>query len=534
MKTLIPGFALYLLITLAATNPVSATDKPPPLCNDTSWFINAQTPPALLINVFQAATFPEPGNGTCQFHEFAWQNFLAITLGDSPAFESWPTSRRALPAQGQPQCHASPLGSALTHHLPKHPVVGSIGDIQEAAGGPLVDQNGRYVQYEIRINPASCDFIRQCQLYKTACVTAATQNPSVRFPVQQGPNAGTLSIKTAWRVMETCDLPDSPKTHCHKDDLSRYFWIQADTVQPFSPAHQGSVSHVKLGLVGFHLVQKTAVHPEMVWATWEHVNNAPVCPSEAQTSSARFCEDPSQAGKHGWSFYNPGCTGDYCALNTPYYDETQPGTQPISQVCRQNACGGGSEKTLPAQYKNQKNIAALNAAIRPQLAGTPWENYFLVGTLWTRDNKNITVPRATSGTAYSAPIVINADSEEKLHAPVAPLKCARWNTDTPPECLLEAYDPTVGNENGSQLLSNTTMETWTQWIVGSEENSTGKPKHQTSCFAGCHQEKNNGYPGAFANIDFTHFLIRAQQDKPTSCPIDVGKCASQFNATPAK
>lgn len=464
-------------------------------CTDIGWFIDTKTPPPLLAQVTQAAQSSVPDNGTCQFHEFAWQNFLALTLGERPRFAQWPTSEDIFRQRGEPLCTASALGSALGPRL-RQLATGSreeLGDIQEASGGPLVDQNGRYIQFEVRLDPRTCGFVASCQLYDTNCVFKATADPNVRFPAGGETIPGTLELKTAWRVLETCDLPDSPKEGCRPDDPSRYFHIGPLTVAPYSPAHQGAVQGVRMGLVGLHLVQKTTAHPEMVWATWEHMSNAPVCPSVASTPSAVACQDPSAPGPSGWSLYDPDCRGDACAVNTPHYDASHPESQPISQVCRQNPCGGGKD----AELKNEKNLAALNQTLRPKLTGTPWQYYFLVGSLWTK---------------------------ESPHTPVAPLRCIQWADKAHSKCLEEVYDPTVGNENGSLLLANTTMETWTQWIVTALDNTS--KKRQTSCFAGCHQEANSGLPGIYANVDFTHVLIRAQQGSadPGQCTTDFAKC----------
>ena len=45
---------------------------------------------------------------------------------------------------------------------------------------------------------------------------------------------------------------------------------------------------VTLGLVGLHLVINTQLHPEFVWATFEHVNNAPNCTNSPGPTRSRL------------------------------------------------------------------------------------------------------------------------------------------------------------------------------------------------------------------------------------------------------
>lgn len=431
-------------------------------CSDVSW-LNPQTPPRFLADISQAA-----GSGDCQFHEFAAQNFFALALGASPAIRTWPTALQVFPAEGATVCGTpAALGAGVRPLLRKSPPP-TVGAIPQASGQPLVDQDGRYVQYEIRVNPQLCRVVSSCQLYNKNCVTAAVAaKPVFRFPAGDAQTPGVAEVKLAWRVMETCNLPDSPPAGtCKKDNLADFLTLPGITVKPYSPKNAGAVT-VTLGLVGFHLIQKTATHPEYVWSTWEHVSNAPVCAGVDNTA----CQDPSAASasigtSSGWSLANPPASTDpqcgssqnppvaNCA-NTAYYNpppgsEVDP-AQPRTQVCRFFPCGNG----------NQSDLASLNKAIRAKLTGNLWSRYFLVGTLWGQAPPNPDPP-----------------------------------SDNPAE-------PPAGSVD----LANTTMETYVQ--------------DTKNCFF-CHR---NGPAGT--NVDFTHSLVRATQ-AADACPstVNFATCAS--------
>ncbi len=410
-------------------------------CSDVSW-LDPQKPPRFLADVNQAA-----GSGSCQFHEFAAQNFFALALGASPAIRTWPTALQVFPDEGATVCgSAAALGAGVRPFLKKNPPP-TVGDIPQASGQPLVDQNGRYVQYEIRVNPRFCEVVSRCQLYNKKCVTAAAAvKPVFRFPAGDAQTPGVAEVKLSWRVMETCNLPDSPPAStCKKDNLADFLTIKGISIEPYSPKNAGAVS-VTLGLVGFHLIQKTATHPEYVWSTWEHVSNAPVCAG----SDNSVCQDPSAASASigtasGWSLASPPApqpcdpAKDKGCANAAYYTTPAQGvvdpSQPPTQVCRFLPCGGG----------DQTEIASLNKAIRAKLAGNLWSRYFLVGTLW---GKNPPSPEPLDGNPQEEPA-------------------------------------------GSLVLANTTMETYVQ--------------DTKNCFF-CHR---NGPAGT--NIDFTHSLVRATQ-----------------------
>ncbi len=492
---------LVLLLTTALTAPPAmAAGKPSPAaasstCNDVSW-LNPANPPPFLIDISQA-----PGSGFCQFQEFSNWNFMALVLGANPAFESWPTLQQTYPASGPPTCSGAKLGSSLTPFIRQNSAAVmelinrkrsaaelAAGPPVQATGEPLVDRAGRYIQYEMRVNPTFCATVTACQLQVQACGTAAVAaSPAFRWPsgVVKSPTPGSgtpgaAELKLSWRVMETCNLPDSPSP-CTPDDLDDFFWTGPVTVETLGPKWQGPAK-VLIGLVGFHLMQKTPTRPEFLWATWEHVSNDPVCPG----SDNSVCQDPSHAMNgvatpSGWNLYDPKVTPPplvntppQCpdpanfgnpptqanCLNQPYFSAKAPQKQPDTEVCRLAPCGDG----------DPSNIADLNEAMRNKLGSNVWANYFFVGSVWG-----------------------------KTPAPTDP-----------------------SSSVGSPWLANSTMETYFQ--------TTPTSSNQFNCFT-CHQSAPSGGYTADPpdiNLDFVHSLQRVTQTSPSTCPVDINTCVPKL------
>ena len=374
----------------AETDRSSASSSTPvEPCIEVDWLGT----PAFLYDVSQASQ-----TGACQFHQFSWQNYFYLTTPEAgPRFEHMSPIQEVFRATGEASCEdVHPLGSQLTF------VVKS--DVQ-ASNDSLIDQNGRYVHFTIRINPEECEFINRHRLYTSACYDEAVSQ-RLELPSGTASSAGALEIKAAWRTLETCDLPDSgPPEQCRKDDLGRYLTAGA-TVQPLSPEYEGAVE-VTLGLVGFHFIQKTPDHPEFIWASFEHVDNDPVC----EGAQNEICRAPDTEPAGGWSFNDPDCQD--CAVNSASAE--QP-----AQVCRVNPCGVDWSNEDNARV-NAEAIRQLNDSVHRVLRerGSPLANYRLIGTLWTK--KGSTIPEQ------------------------------------------EPYDFT-DIETGSTLLANTTLETFDQNI----------------------------------------------------------------------
>jgi hypothetical protein len=266
------------------------------------------------------------GSADACFYNFAWQELFALTQseGGTPRFATWPSDQELFPASGDPKpWHTGArlmLGRQIRKGRGMPDAHGVIADQfkQAAALTPLTDQHGRWVHYSVVVNQPEYDYIRCCELYRGNCFNSTGCN--IDLP------DGSVEIKLAWRVLETCDLPDS-KSPCTKEDASRYLTVKGEVeIFPIDdPSQPAKTFPATLGLVGMHIVHWTKQYPDAVWATFEHVDNAPDCPPPPVPPPAGVPPTPPPAGGpkpppgfSDWAFYNANCNppeGPYCQTN---------------------------------------------------------------------------------------------------------------------------------------------------------------------------------------------------------------------------
>jgi hypothetical protein len=307
----------------------------------------------------------------CDFHTFAWNQFLYFTNG-SPQFLSMAPWYNLLQQDGAPPPGPYPGGSTALQG-------GKLDKQQAGDADQLLDVAGAAALYDIRVNQAYYDSLVSQNLYSYALYSAACapSNGACTNLLWLPPNASTtgasVEIKTAWRDFRTAAACPSGAFFCVG----------------------------RLALVGLHLVQKTATHGEWIWASFEHAANAPDCAPGSDSPIA-----PLSPLGTPWSFFDPKTappsvmTSKTCSVVAPPQCNTDPQTGSgwkAVNICRTDPipAGGASPancavKTAPPgqhlpndQANNPGNVACLNATLLPQRSGV-WQNYKLVGTLWTR------------------------------------------------------------------------------------------------------------------------------------------------------
>lgn len=445
-------------------NPVSGQPPAQTLCNGTfsDGTAVSATSPQWLEDV--------PGDQTfCDFHTFAWNQYLWLIQdqGGQPRFLGMaPWYNLFVQSGSTPGPYPGGDTSLQLHQLDK----AQAGDSFE-----LVDVPGQTVLYDIRFNQAMYDDVQARTLYSQAGYGKAC-NPGAKHVCQQEiwlpPNDtsadGSLELKTAWRQFADGACPST--MYCVED----------------------------VGLVGMHLVQKTKTHGEWIWASFEHVANAPDCaPNQSNPIAAA-----APTGEP-WGFFDPQtvpagvmstqtcdvtvsppqCNGDP-RVQSSCGGKGQPAcTYKAVNICRTDAlpAGGASSDNCKVvngqpneQSNNGGNVACLNATFEPQASG-PWQNYQLIGTLWLR---------GTTGPTEDFRIQVFQTQDPNL-----------------------PYEEPVGFVH----LSNTTMETWLQ------DGSTGfdvfkSNATQAGCFL-CHQLPSTG--GSFPTADLSHSVSKIQTGSST-------------------
>ena len=231
------------------------------------------------------------------------------------------------------------------------------GDIQQAFTGPLIDQYGNFVFYEIMIDPNEVQYLCDTQLYNiNGQINFAAAKRTVDMPIghQSQDASGSYELKLAWRVMMPCN-PANPNVPC--DDLSRFF-VEDAYIMDQGPDGKPVQRQVKVGLVGMHIAHKSDSSPPWIWATFEQVDNLSV-------------DQVAHPNLHA-SFNNPDCP--VCVTDL----------QPTGTKNGDNTV----YPRIPVQASRAIPIPADKVALNEQAAavlrglGSVWQYYELIDTQW--------------------------------------------------------------------------------------------------------------------------------------------------------
>lgn len=373
-----------------------------------------------LIGVPTDVPWPDQHN----FDVFGWQEFIALNwpadtatctansketpISNQTSPRVWQTylqDSAVFPASGSPPAWCSNKDDALYAHLRRFKAadvkaavdlakkkknnkitlvldrISKAGDehvnnkvdsVNQAVGGVLTDQNGRFVRYQVMVSEDAYKFIVQplasdpsINLWTAAGQAqyfTKTKTQSLDLP----PNAthpGTfLEVKASWKVLSDAEQKGG-----------RFFMSDAvvNTAAGDAPAQWQAVT---VGLVGMHIAHKTKSAPQWAWSTFEHVDNTTVsfnnknCP-QAPTYTAGTAGNPAM------------CTPDKngcCLPNTQTIDPSKPAPAELKN---------GKPYLTPvqvvrAQSVSDSDVDGINASYQKLLAGSVWANYKLISTMW--------------------------------------------------------------------------------------------------------------------------------------------------------
>ncbi len=259
-------------------------------------------------------------------------------------------------AASQNACHAATGFGSL--------VLGSfngIDDIGQAGigelNGPLVAQNGRYVRYQTLYNKTAYDYIVSNKFYRRSSLPEVP-SPRPVLPVMQFP-FGSMAIKAAWLDVRGLST-----------EQRRKFYTRSAIVKD---PNSGECSAIRVGLVGLHIVQKTASRPQWIWSSFEQSDSIPLF----------------QGGVGKFTF-NDGTPAPMPAENPV----------PLVPLPRQPAKPFNVLRSRRAPV--HENTAMTNQRYHQLLAGTVWKYYNLVTTQWPllTGNQAVPVPAAQTGEIF--------------------------------------------------------------------------------------------------------------------------------------
>lgn len=317
-----------------------------------------------------------------------------------------------------------------------------ISEFLQATGQPVIDRDGNYAVFEIRVSQPEEGYIKDNGL------TTATGQKQYPYPIMfppphGGTDVGAIEIKASWRVL----AKDDPRYYTIKGQVE-LDGSETDTKQP-------ACLKVTLGLVGMHIIAKPLggfKHDDWTWSTIEHIDNAPLAKDAPQPVDGEHQLPPmpcdavaaDEGARRDWAFYNPSCKAgnDACPLNTPatepqdgYRWKTGGPPYAPSELLYSGIYGTQAARCI-AVYDE---TAALNDRWMQKITQMdptgPWRNYFVVGTQWEAGKDR-------SGTEAASKASVGDDFEKKLVP---------------------------------RLMANTTMETYVQTGMSCMECHQGAP-----------------------------------------------------------
>ncbi len=396
-------FVLALLaLTSAPWIPSASAQVPPgdarPACvvapaEFDGWFATGHRAAGGKVNPADSVNFGGGGHPPdCDFHKWSERMFLWLTSptdSGGRVFESSEFYAVSMPAENHSRTLTQNADILLRSSKP-------FNTPAEADNlFVLMARNNSLVYYMSQVNDVYAYFLTGM---KTGKITL--DQPQFPFSQQElnkikdfagtrrivfpHPDALVVEVKSAW--IETAGLDaigiDARKYITMMGTIPDY----AKSSSRWSP--NGS-KRAQLALVGMHIVGSVAQHPEMVWATFEHIDNAPA-------ASYRYCQDDPCDGPitvnpqpgRTWLFSVNNCMapkneahmratmeGDIVPVNPS-------GTIGPGDICREQAWGTpiGSAQEL----EENTQIIAINNSIMTLLTNDDMrKNYLLIGTTWS-------------------------------------------------------------------------------------------------------------------------------------------------------
>lgn len=325
-------------------------------------------------------------DSNCAFHTWSWNTFLWMTqtgADGSLMFESFPTPAELFAADSPAKAADLPQGGGLSLiprpdklAVAKGALDEDLSSIEQAGlHGILVGQapsgadGGHVVYFSQSVNQPFYDFVRAKGYYDKATYIAAPAREN--FPV------GVMEFKFSWKLAQ-------------EGDVEAGFFVTEAQVAKLVTGPDGNVvtdaSQAEpqlVALVGAHVVGSVKDHPEMIWATFEHIGNAPDLPAGVSMGSDTPVSDQD------FTFYAANTAARDANVSNggtvAFTDADAQLVGPVVNAVRQFAWGSDDSS---AGQSNASDIQSLNASVATQvLADDPiWKNYQLIGSVWGPPN----------------------------------------------------------------------------------------------------------------------------------------------------
>jgi hypothetical protein len=274
----------------------------------------------------------------------------------------------------------------------------------EADDGVLEAQataNGSLVYYATMVNDVYAYFLTGA---KDGAITTDTPNQfpttandlnnTIAFAMAHGkpnppfpdPHALAIEVKSSWVV--AAGLPN----------LSSYITMDAtiptyDTSSSTVWKPTGSQT-VQLALVGMHVVGSTLGHPEMVWATFEHVGNTPVSTYTYNSTSGPQPATVAQNTSGTWLFAANNASAPFNQQHMFFAGPSGTPPNSIQALMGFTISPSDTIRSMPFgtdgtdSSSNTEIISMDNHVLSMMASGDVRGNYVMTGTTWTPFGSN--------------------------------------------------------------------------------------------------------------------------------------------------
>ena len=210
-------------------------------------------------------------------------------------------------------------------------------------------------------------------------------NAVIDFAGSSFPDALALAMELKLSWIEATGLPD-PSRFITVDATIPNFEPSQD--QPKTASVQKGTRRTRLALVGMHVAGSVKGHPEMIWATFEHVDNTPNAAYRYTAANGQTRSQPESRGG-SWLFSSPPPAGSvnerrlYMGMNglpaVKVNAQDYPGAEIGPGNILRTIPWGTSAADADVQTNNT-NIIGLNRSVIDMLAsGDVCRNYILIG-----------------------------------------------------------------------------------------------------------------------------------------------------------
>lgn len=278
-------------------------------------------------------------------------------------------------------------------------LIGEFGSVlqaeqAEADDGVLMAQNGSLVYYTIEVNdvyayfatgirtgaiPSSTSTTFPTTSAELAPIVAFAGSHSVTFP---DPEALAIELKTAW--VEATGLPSGCNYITMKATIPTY-----DTSSSTHWVENGHKT-TTLAMIGTHVVGSAAGHPEMIWATFEHVCNAPN-PGYTYNKAGSSGPQPGPAEHGPWLLSASNSPSPSNVMRMGYDGSASPAAIDANMSSPLPHVIGPSDilRSMPWGVagsnagSNTQVLTTDNSVLSQLVAGDIRANYIMTGATWT-------------------------------------------------------------------------------------------------------------------------------------------------------